>query len=211
MKRLCLGLFLSFITAMAILAGCGGGGGDDAQPIVAVSGDSLTSSHVMVAPGRLDVPSVRRLNEYAKGRFFAIDWSQPGATTVHAIEGSPTLPVEAFATLIKSAPIKTVVLRWGGADAVLHVPVEVFRKNLTDMVNMANEAGVRPVLVEVIDLGGGNSAPSTERNLIVHEVAAATGATLVPLRDLACGFIDPVHPGQECVDAHMARLAEYLP
>lgn len=198
------GLAALLLTGLAV--SCGGG---DAPPVVAVYGDSLSSGHIATAPYRLAVPPVRRLEELATGRFVAIDFSQPGATIHAALTGGDTMPIGPFAQHVKTVPAQIVLLRWGGADALLGVPVDVFSENLRELVRLTFAADRVPVLVGLFQ-SKSHAAAALQFNPLVKAVATELGVLFIPLDDISCGEADGIHPDQACADAHAARMVQYL-
>lgn len=202
----------SLLIPLALLASCGGGGagpGPADLPLVDLEGDSLTSSHIAVPPGRLPVPTVRRINELAADRFLAIDNSQPGARIADALNGSDTMPGDPYAERIKTMPARVVVLRWGGSDAILGTPPDVFERQLRQMVALTREAGPIPLLVEVINHDQYKAQADTF-NAINHRVAADMGVDIVLIRDLPWALIDGIHPDQATADLIDARITDQV-
>ncbi|MFC5498126.1 hypothetical protein ACFPOE_11320 [Caenimonas terrae] len=196
-----------FTLSAALLASCGGGGASAAQelPLVNLEGDSLTSSHIAVPPGRLAVPTVRRINELAADRFLAIDNSQPGARIVDALEGSDTMPGDPYATRVRITPARVAVLRWGGSDAILGTAPDLFGQQLREMVRLTRDAGVAPLLVEVINHDQWK-VQADIFNAINHQVATDTSTPIVLIRDLPWALVDRIHPDQATADAIDGRI-----
>jgi hypothetical protein len=143
----------------ALCAGCGGGEAPEPKPpepnlrVIEFYGDSLTFGSIAGRAGelaRLSVPPVRRAQEMLGEAALAVDYSLPGATAADALAGVAGMPFGPFAGHIATSPAHTLVLRYGGADAVRGTPLADFERDLSALVTLAQSAGKTVLLVGVI-------------------------------------------------------------
>ena len=215
----------------ALCAGCGDGGvdgGDGSAPratrVIAFYGDSLTFGSIAGPAGelaRLSVPPVRRAQELLGDGALAVDMSLPGATAADALAGVAGMPFGPFADHVKTTAATTLVLRYGGADAVRGVPLPDFERNLSTMVGLAQAAGKTPLLVGVIAFhanGGAMTQDLVERadefNAAVKRVAGAYNTGFADVRSVPVTFpddlADPVHPAQAWSDRITAAIVKHI-
>ena len=216
-------------TLLAVLcAGCGGG----SQPsppapqarIIEFYGDSLTFGSIAGPAGelgRLAVPPVRRAQELLGNPALCVDLSLPGATAADALAGVAGMPFGPYAEHIKVSPASTVVLRYGGADAVRGVPLADFERNLARLVTLAQAAGKTVLLVGVIAFHANDGAMTQdlveradEFDAAVERTADAFGTGFVDVRAVPVTFpgdlADPVHPAQAWSDRLTAAIVRPL-
>jgi hypothetical protein len=214
----------------AMCAGCGGGEAPAASPtvpgaprVVAFYGDSLTFGSIAGPSGelgRLAVPPVRRAQELLGNSALCVDLSLPGATAADALAGVAGMPFGPFAGHIKVSPASTVVLRYGGADAVRGTPLADFERDLGAMVTLAQAAGKTVLLVGVIafhpvgDVTQALADRADEFDLAVERTADAFGTGFVNVRAVPVTFpddlADPVHPAQGWSDRLTAAIVRPL-
>ena len=215
----------------ALCAGCGGGTSPVPPPVAAPPtqiiefyGDSLTFGSIAGPSGelaRLAVPPVRRAQELLGNPALCVDLSLPGATAADALAGVAGMPFGPFAEHIKVSPASTVVLRYGGADAVRGVPLADFERNLSRLVTLAQAAGKTVLLVGVIAFHANDGAMTQdlveradEFDAAVERTADAFGTGFVNVRAVPVTFpddlADPVHPAQAWSDRITAAIVRHL-
>ena len=211
----------------ALCAGCGGGDSPPTAPpavrVIEFYGDSLTFGSIAGPSGelaRLAVPPVRRAQELLGSAALCSDLSLPGATSADALAGVAGMPFGPFAEHIKTSLADTVVIRYGGADAVRGVPLADFERDLTTLVTLAQTAGKTVLLVGVIAFhpAGEVTQALADRadsfDLAVERVADALGTGFVDVRDvpvtLPDDLADPVHPAQAWSDRITAAIVRHL-
>ena len=216
-------------TALAALcAGCGGGEAPEPKPaaprVIAFYGDSLTFGSIAGPSGelgRLAVPPVRRAQELLGNPALCVDLSLPGATAADALAGVAGMPFGPFAEHIKVSPASTVVLRYGGADAVRGTPLADFERNLSRLVTLAQAAGKTVLLVGVIAFHANDGAMTQdlveradEFDAAVERTADAFGTGFVDVRAVPVTFpgdlADPVHPAQAWSDRLTTAIVRHL-
>lgn len=105
---------------LALLAACGGGGGDSRPKVVAFYGDSITAG---------------RAADIAQGKFEVQDFAVPAQTS---------------SIQLRANDISThTVLRYGMVDAYLNYPAGVTRDNLLRLSAAVKARGAVPVIVNV--------------------------------------------------------------
>ena len=204
-----------FCTLLAALcAGCGGGDAAQAPRVVEFYGDSLTFGSIAGPSGeltRLAVPPVRRAQELLGGAAMCVDLSLPGATVRDALDGVNMMPFGRFADHVRTTRADTLVIRYGGADAVRGTPLPDFERDLSAMVNLAQAAGKTVLLVGVIATPTG---VTDDYDLVVERIADALGAGFVDVRAVPVTFpgdlADPVHPAQAWSDRLTAAIVRHL-
>jgi hypothetical protein len=183
--------------------------------VIEFYGDSLTFGSIEGPAGsltRLAVPPVRRAQETA-GRCSAlcVDMSLPGATVADALAGVAMMPFGAFAQHVSATAASTLVIRYGGADALRAVPLADFERDLAAMVALAQAAGKRVLLVGVIATATGET---DDFDLAVERTADAFGTGFVDVRavpyTLPDDLADDVHPAQAWSDRITAAIAQAL-
>ena len=214
----------------ALCAGCGGGEAPAAAPtvpgaprVIEFYGDSLTFGSIAGPSGelaRLAVPPVRRAQELLGNPALCVDLSLPGATAADALAGVAGMPFGPFAEHIKVSPASTVVLRYGGADAVRGVPLADFERNLSRLVTLAQAAGKTVLLVGVIafhpvgDVTQDLTDRADEFDAAVERTADAFGTGFVDVRAVPVTFpgdlADPVHPAQAWSDRLTTAIVRHL-
>ena len=204
---------------LAVLcAGCGGGSPDEppaapAQRVIEFYGDSLTFGSIEGPAGtltRLAVPPVRRAQEMLGDAALCVDLSLPGATVADALAGVAMMPFGAFAQHVSATAASTLVIRYGGADALRGTPLPDFERDLGAMVTQAQAAGKTVLLVGVITLPGG---ATDDYDLAVERVADAHGAGFVDVRAVPGGSSDTAdgtHPAQAWSDRITAAIVQHL-
>ena len=200
----------------ALCAGCGGGDTPhaDAPRVIEFYGDSLTFGSI-AGPGgeltRLAVPPVRRAQESLGDAALCVDLSLPGATVRDALDGVAMMPFGAFEQHIKTTAADTVVIRYGGADAIRGTPLAEFERDLGAMAAMARVAGKRVLLVGVINTPTG---VTDAFDLAVERTADALGLGFVDVRAvpfaLPDDLADGVHPAQPWSDRITAAVVRHL-
>ncbi|HYE41397.1 MAG TPA: SGNH/GDSL hydrolase family protein [Ramlibacter sp.] len=194
------------LSLVLLVASCGGSA--PAPSIVAIYGDSLQSGHIAVWPWRLPVPPARRLQQLLGDDYTVIDYAQPGARARDAITGAPTMPLGPFAEHVASIEADTIVLRYGGADAVLDTDLADFERDMASMVDHARASDRRVMLVGLVFV------PEHEPRLAafdaaIRRVAAAAGVPFVDTRSApAGGLVDGIHPDQEYADRTQQLIAQ---
>ena len=205
---------------LAVLcAGCGGG--SPAEPpaapaprVIEFFGDSLTFGSIEGPSGtltRLAVPPVRRAQELLGDAALCVDLSLPGATVADALAGVAMMPFGPFAEHVRTTQAGTLVIRYGGADAVRGTPLAAFERDLGAMVTLAQTAGKTVWLVGVIATPTG---VTDDYDLIVERTADAHGAGFVDVRSVAVTFpddlADDVHPAQAWSDRVTGAIVRAL-
>ena len=158
---------------------------------------------------RLDVPPVRRINEYTK-LYEVIDYSLPGATTRAALRGSPGLPFDNFKSQMETSQEKITLLRFGGADALLDIAE--FEQNLRELVKLVRLNNKTPIITGIVYI----SNPDTRvdaYNEVAKSVAQSTGTKFIDLRSLPYkpeDSVDGLHPTQEYSDRISKLIADML-
>ena len=205
---------------LAVLcAGCGGG--SPAEPpaapaprVIEFFGDSLTFGSIEGPSGtltRLAVPPVRRAQELLGDAALCVDLSLPGATVADALAGVAMMPFGPFAEHVRTTQAGTLVIRYGGADAVRGTPLAAFERDLGAMVTLAQTAGKTVWLVGVIATPTG---VTDDYDLIVERTADAHGAGFVDVRSVAVTFpddlADDVHPAQAWSDRMTGAIVRAL-
>ena len=198
----------------ALCAGCGGGDTPPALPVVEFYGDSLTFGSIEGPAGeltRLAVPPVRRAQELLGDSAMCVDLSLPGATVADALSGVAMMPFGRFADHVRTTQASTLVIRYGGADALRAVPLADFERDLAAMVALAQAAGKRVLLVGVIATATGET---DDFDLAVERTADAHGTGFVDVRavpyTLPDDLADAVHPAQAWSDRITAAIAQAL-
>jgi len=205
---------------LAVLcAGCGGGSPDEppaapATRVIEFYGDSLTFGSIAGPAGtltRLAVPPVRRAQELLGDAALCVDLSLPGATVADALAGVAMMPFGPFAEHVRTTQAGTLVIRYGGADAVRGTPLAAFERDLGAMVTLAQTAGKTVWLVGVIATPTG---VTDDYDLIVERTADAHGAGFVDVRSVAVTFpddlADDVHPAQAWSDRVTGAIVRAL-
>ena len=199
----------------ALCAGCGGGDAPAPAPrVIEWYGDSLTFGSIAGPSGeltRLAVPPVRRAQELLGDSALCVDLSLPGATVRDALDGVAMMPFGRFADHVSSTSAQTLVVRYGGADAVRGTPLTDFERDLTTLVHLAQAAGKSVLLVGVIATPTG---VTDDYDLVVERIADALGAGFVDVRAVPVTFpgdlADPVHPAQAWSDRLTAAIVRHL-
>ena len=200
----------------AMCAGCGGGETPhaDAPRVIEWYGDSLTFGSI-AGPGgeltRLPVPPVRRAQELLGSAALCVDLSLPGATVADALAGVAMMPFGAFGQHIKTSAADTVVIRYGGADALRGTPLAAFERDLGALAALARVTGKRVLLVGVIETA---SHDTDAYDLAVERTADALGLGFVDVRSvpyaLPDDLADGVHPAQAWSDRITAAIVRHL-
>lgn len=201
----------------ALCAGCGGGAGPAPAPAVRVIefyGDSLTFGSIAGPSGeltRLGVPPVRRAQELLGDAALCVDLSLPGATVADALDGVAMMPFGRFADHVAATAAQTLVIRYGGADALRGVAVADFERDLTALVRLAQAAHKRVLLVGVIATPTG---ATDDFDLAVERTADALGTGFVDVRAVSVtlpdDLADAVHPAQAWSDRITAAIVRHL-
>lgn len=200
----------------ALCAGCGGGETPhaDAPRVIEWYGDSLTFGSIAGPSGeltRLAVPPVRRAQELLGDTALCVDLSLPGATVRDALEGVAMMPFGAFEPHIKASAADTVVIRYGGADALRGTPLAAFERDLGALAALARVTGKRVLLVGVIETA---SHDTDAYDLAVERTADALGLGFVDVRSvpyaLPDDLADGVHPAQAWSDRITAAIVRHL-
>ncbi len=201
--------FCTLLAAMC--AGCGSG---DSPRVIEWYGDSLTFGSIAGPSGeltRLAVPPVRRAQELLGSAALCVDLSLPGATVADALAGVAMMPFGAFAQHVSATAASTLVIRYGGADALRAVPLADFERDLGEMVSLAQAAGKTVLLVGVIATTTG---VTDDYDLAVERAADAFGTGFVDVRAvpfaLPDDLADDVHPAQAWSDRITALIAKSL-
>ncbi len=200
----------------ALCAGCGGGEAPASQPahVIEWFGDSLTFGSIAGPSGeltRLAVPPVRRAQELLGDAALCVDLSLPGATARDALDGVAMMPVGRFADHIKTTHADTLVIRYGGADAIRGTPLADFQRDLSTLVGLAVDAGKNVLLVGVIATTTG---VTDDYDLSVERVADEKGVGFVDVRAVPVVFpddlADAVHPSQDWSNRLTDRIVQIL-
>ena len=201
----------------ALCAGCGGGSPDEppAAPtprVIEFYGDSLTFGSIEGPAGtltRLAVPPVRRAQEMLGDAALCVDLSLPGATVADALAGVAMMPFGRFAEHVRTTQASTLVIRYGGADAVRGTPLADFERDLGEMVTLAQAAGKTVLLVGVIATITG---ATDSYDLAVERAADAFGTGFIDVRAVPVTWpddlADDVHPAQAWSDRIAALIAK---
>ena len=199
----------------ALCAGCGGGDAPAPAPrVIEWYGDSLTFGSI-AGPGgeltRLPVPPVRRAQELLGDTALCVDLSLPGATVRDALAGVAMMPFGAFGQHIRASAADTVVIRYGGADALRGTPLPDFERDLSAMVNLAQAAGKTVLLVGVIATPSG---ATDAYDLAVEHTADALAAGFVDVRAVPYALpddtADGTHPAQAWSDRITTAIVQHL-
>mgnify|MGYP005608295913 FL=1 len=203
----------------ALCAGCGGGSPDEppAAPtprVIEFYGDSLTFGSIEGPAGsltRLAVPPVRRAQELLGDAALCVDLSLPGATVADALAGVAMMPFGRFADHVRTTQASTLVIRYGGADAMRGTQLADFERDLGEMVSLAQAAGKTVLLVGVIATTTG---VTDDYDLAVERAADAFGTGFIDVRAVPVTWpddlADDVHPAQAWSDRIMALIAKSL-
>jgi len=215
MMRKPFSLILSAVCAA--LCGCGGGGDAPAPAsaphVIEFYGDSLTFGSINGPDGtltRLAVPPVRRAQDLLGPAAVCVDLSLPGATVADALAGAAMMPFGAFGAHIQASNAATLVIRYGGADALRGTPLPDFERDLGALVTQAQAAGKSVLLVGVITMPGG---ATDDYDLAVERTADAHGAGFVNVRAVPGGpdeTADGTHPAQAWSDRITAAIVQHL-
>lgn len=200
----------------ALCAGCGGG--DTPPPraprVVEFYGDSLTFGSIAGPSGeltRLAVPPVRRAQELLGASALCVDLSLPGATVRDALDGVNMMPFGRFADHVAATSAQTLVIRYGGADAIRGTPLPDFERDLGALATLARVSGKRVLLVGVIATTDG---VTDDFDLAVERAADALGLEFVDVRavpfTLPDDLADAVHPAQAWSDRLTAAIVRHL-
>ena len=205
---------------LAVLcAGCGGG--SPAEPpaapaprVIEFYGDSLTFGSIEGPAGtltRLAVPPVRRAQEMLGDAALCVDLSLPGATVADALAGVAMMPFGRFADHVRTTQASTLVIRYGGADAMRGTQLTDFERDLGEMVSLAQAAGKTVLLVGVIATTTG---VTDDYDLAVERAADAFGTGFIDVRAVPVTWpddlADDVHPAQAWSDRITALIAKSL-
>lgn len=124
-----------------------------------------------------------------------------------ALDGVNMMPFGRFADHVRTTRADTLVIRYGGADALRAVPLAYFERDLTTLVATAQAAGKTVLLVGVIATSSG---VTDDFDLAVERVADAMGAGFVDVRAVPAAFpddlADAVHPAQAWSDRITAAI-----
>jgi len=199
----------------ALCAGCGGGDAPAPEPrVIEWYGDSLTFGSIAGPSGeltRLAVPPVRRAQELLGDAALCVDLSLPGATVADALDGVAMMPFGRFADHVAATAAQTLVIRYGGADAIRGTPLPDFERDLSALVTLAQAAGKTVWLVGVIATPTG---VTDDFDLAVERTADALGAGFVDVRAvpfaLPDDLADGVHPAQAWSDRITAAIVRHL-
>ncbi len=203
----------------ALCAGCGGGSPDEppAAPtprVIEFYGDSLTFGSIEGPAGsltRLAVPPVRRAQEMLGDAALCVDMSLPGATVADALAGVAMMPFGRFADHVRTTQASTLVIRYGGADAMRGTQLADFERDLGEMVSLAQAAGKTVLLVGVIATTTG---VTDDYDLAVERAADAFGTGFIDVRAVPVTWpddlADDVHPAQAWSDRITALIAKSL-
>jgi acyl-CoA thioesterase-1 len=200
----------------ALCAGCGGGETPhaDAPRVIEWYGDSLTFGSIAGPSGeltRLSVPPVRRAQELLGAAALCVDLSLPGATVADALAGVAMMPFGRFADHVAATAAQTLVIRYGGADAIRGTPLPDFERDLSALVTLAQAAGKTVWLVGVIATPTG---VTDDFDLAVERTADAFGVGFVNVRAVSVTFpddlADGVHPAQAWSDRLTAAIVRPL-
>ena len=199
----------------ALCAGCGGGDAPAPAPrVIEWYGDSLTFGSIEGPAGtvtRLAVPPVRRAQQQLEDAAVCVDLSLPGATVADALAGVAMMPFGRFAEHVASTAAQTLVIRYGGADALRGTPLADFERDLALIVSLAQAADKRVLLVGVIATTTG---ATDDYDLIVERTADAFGTGFVDARAVSVTFpddlADGVHPAQAWSDRITAAIVRHL-
>ena len=203
----------------ALCAGCGGGSPDEppAAPtprVIEFYGDSLTFGSIEGPAGsltRLAVPPVRRAQELLGDAALCVDLSLPGATVADALAGVAMMPFGRFADHVRTTQASTLVIRYGGADAVRGTPLANFERDLEATVSLAKKSHKLILLVGVIAT---TSGVTDDYDLAVERTADAHATGFVDVRSvpftLPDDLADDVHPAQAWSDRITALIAKSL-
>jgi acyl-CoA thioesterase-1 len=182
--------------------------------VIEFYGDSLTFGSIAGRAGelaRLSVPPVRRAQEILGDAALCVDLSLPGATVADALAGVAMMPFGRFADHVSSTSAQTLVVRYGGADAVRGTPLTDFERDLTTLVHLAQAAGKTVLLVGVIATPTG---VTDDFDLAVERTADALGTGFVNVRAVSVTFpddlADGVHPAQAWSDRITAAIVRHL-
>jgi YebC/PmpR family DNA-binding regulatory protein len=133
------------------------------------------------------------------------------ATVRDALDGVAMMPFGAFEHHIKASAADTVVLRYGGADALRGTPLAAFERDLGALAALARVTGKRVLLVGVIETA---SHDTDAYDLAVERTADALGLGFVDVRSvpfaLPDDLADGVHPAQAWSDRITAAIVRHL-
>ncbi len=199
----------------ALCAGCGAGPAPaPAVRVIEFYGDSLTFGSIAGPSGeltRLAVPPVRRAQELLGDAALCVDLSLPGATVADALAGVNMMPFGRFADHVAATSAQTLVIRYGGADAIRGTPLPDFERDLSALVRLAQSAGKTVWLVGVIATPTG---VTDDFDLAVERTADAFGVGFVDVRAVSVTFpadlADGVHPAQAWSDRLTAAIVRPL-
>ena len=226
-------LIFSVIVCL-ILLGCGGDNASvrSIKPSIAIFGDSVTVGiYCDTWPNCKDLflnPSPVMVIESKLNISIAIDdLSVGGETTSMVLSGAGTY--QGVPIPLKHPPLLTwaqntskdiVVLRIGGADAVLGIDPDVTIANINNMVTILRTLNKKIILVGitgVIDGWKGCSNGIFDRAVIINrkiaELAYAKEIPFVDVRAIAYDkndIIDGLHPGRRYSDLQSQSIADTI-
>lgn len=200
----------TMITAPLLLASCGGGGGGGPKLAIDLLGDSVPSGRLQVPPApyeRLPRPVSLLLYEQTLRPVF--DYTAPGARIAQALGGG--LGFGQLADHVKETPAATIILWYGGADAVLGTQPADFERDLAAAARLVRAAGADVVLVTTYQHPDpGVQAASRAITEAVRRVGCALRIPVADLWDTPVGFADPVHPDQATAVLFAQQVARLI-
>lgn len=211
---------MMWLASLLGLLSCGGGGQATDTPhpedAVSVYGDSLAAGSYGEPEQRLSPTPAQRLAEYAKR--VVVDYSAPGTSSEDALYGSAPAPFVAFDRHIATDPSLVVLLRYGGADAVLGMAADKTDMAVRTLVRLASWAGKRVVITGISHIspqvGDALLASVAERDALLRRIAAETGTPFIDVRglpfDASTDLADLLHPSRAYSDRITQHIANQL-
>ncbi len=177
----------SLLSLAILLSACGGGGESYHKQTIAHFGDSVT--YGTLGDGRLVPSPVEYMNSVSTACTHS-DYSRPGLTSETAIK--------TWESTIANVPEETIVIRFGGADAILGGNL---KNNVENMVDIVRKYNKKPVILSIIQ---GNTTNLNYQiklfNDQLKEVSVSKGVSFIdvtlagsPSYDVA----DSLHPNQD--------------
>lgn len=235
---LLLGALLIFVPAL--LAGCGGGSGPGALPVlpapapveqpesvrpvrIAFLGDSLTAGFEGARP-------VERISDRLGVPMEPENLAISGTAAQQFFEALEPLPGVTFEQWIGKTDAQIVVIRYGGIEALFdpsHDLMRGFAGHIERMVALAQERGIAVVLVGRITIPENDMADAAFQvryaatDATLRDISARTGTVFIDLSGVpvyAGEMADAIHPAKpyqdrasDVIAVALAELIQQLP
>lgn len=215
------------------VSACGGGGGDggvfpvfppvqppvEVVPVkIAAFGDSLQAGGVD-DEGREGFPA-KSITRASGGRIEMLDYAYGGVTTQNAMDGTPPpfggVP---FRELVRTIDAPIVMLRYGGAEAVINGDSPYFRRNMEQLIQWSIDAGKQVILVGKITIPDQKDVPGElqynylKNHATLQDLANRWGLEFIDISQVegtVKEMYDPIHPGVNYQNRHSAAITVRL-